>query len=236
AASAALYFGTRGDSGFQEEMLYKVVFAEILPSSPDPRGDLAVLGLDPAALRYVGTTPKAPNSPFRNPEVRASLFPRLSYRSLLRLYERRPARAAAELVRKAPAGLELRADFGNFEKEAGFRPGARSAAYSAWTRFRLLGRNRAALFLGLFFGANLLLAALLRIPASARVGLVALLATGALAYAVCTLASSPIDMSRKLYVFHAITDLLIAVDVALVGRALATRRLTAAGNGSSARL
>jgi hypothetical protein len=46
---------------------------------------------------------------------------------------------------------------------------------------------------------------------------------GALAFAVCTLSSAHIDLSRKLYVFHAITDLMIVLDLALAGRAVAAR-------------
>ena len=224
AAAGALYRGTSGDGGFQQDMLYKIVFYQILPHSPDPAGDLRRLGLDPALAQYSGTTTKGPDSPYQNPAVRAAIFPKLGYRTLLRLYLARPARAVAELRRGSPAGLELRADFGNFEKSAGFRPGARSVAYSAWTTLRLRGAVAAALVLALFFAANVVLAAFGRIPAGGRASLAALVAMGVLAYVVCTLFSAHIDLSRKLYVFHAVTDLLIVVDIGLAGRAIAARR------------
>ena len=224
AAAGALFLGTRGDRGFQEDMLYKVVFYEMLPRSPDPAGDLRALGLDPAGVRYSGTTTKGADSPFQDPGVRASLFPKLGYGRLFRFYLARPARAAAALLRGAPAGLELRAEFGNFEESAGYPPGARSAAYSAWTRLRLLGSGAAALVLGLFFGANALVAALGRFPAAARASLAVLVAAGVLAFAVCTLTSAHIDLSRKLYVFHAVTDLLVAIDLALAVGAVAAWR------------
>ena len=223
-AAAALYKGTSGEGGFQQGMLYKMVFYEILPRSPDRAGDLRALGLDPALARYSGTTTTGPGSPFRDPRLHASIFPRLGQRALLRLYARRPARAVAELVRGAPAGLELRAEFGNFEKSAGFAPGARSAAYSAWTKLRLLGTRAAAPLLVLFFGGNALLAISGRVPPAARAALLMLVTMGTVAFLVCTLLSAHIDLSRKLYVFHAITDLLIAMDLALAGRALAARR------------
>jgi hypothetical protein len=226
-AAGALYKGTSGDGGFQQQMLYKIVFYEILPRSPDRAGDLRAMGLDPAAARYSGTTAKGPGSPFNDPRVHASLFPKLGYRALLRFYLRRPARAAAELIRGAPAGLELRAEFGNFEKSAGFRPGARSTAYSGWTRIRLLGTGAAALLLAAFFGANALLAIAGRFPLPARASLATLVAMGTLAFAICTLSSAHVELSRKLYVFHAITDLLIVIDLALAGRAVAARRATA---------
>jgi hypothetical protein len=207
-AAGGLYRGTSADGGFQQQMLYKIVFSEILPRSPDPAGDLRAMGLDPAAARYSGTTSKGPHSPFQDPRVHASLFPKLGYRALLRLYFERPARAAAELVRGAPAGLELRAEFGNFEKSAGFRPGARSAAYSGWTKIRVLALAG-------------------RLPSPVRASLATLVAMGVLAFAVCTLMASHIELSRKLYLFHAITDLLIGIDLALAGRAVAARRATA---------
>ena len=219
--AGALYAGTRGDGGFQQQMLYKTVFYEILPRSPDPAGDLRVLGLDPAAVRYSGTTTAGPDSPFRDPRVHASLFPKLGYRALLRLYVRRPARAVAELVRGALPGLDLRAEFGNFEKSAGFRPGARCAAYSAWTKVRLRAAGSAALVLGLFFGVNALLAVAGRIPPAARAALAALAATGAIAFVICNLSAAHLEISRKLYVFHAITDLMIVIDLALAGRVVA---------------
>jgi len=225
-AAGALFFGTRGDRGFQEDMLYKVVFYEMLPRSPDPAGDLRALGLDPADVRYSGTTTRGAGSPFQDRGVRASLFPKLGYGTLFRFYLARPARAAAALLRGAPAGLELRADFGNFEKSAGHPPGARCAAYSAWTKLRLVGAGAAAIVLGLFFGANALAAAIGRFPATARVSLAVLVASGALAFAVCTLTSAHIDLSRKLYAFHAITDLMIVVDLELVVAALGAGRRT----------
>jgi hypothetical protein len=223
-AAGALYAGTKGDGGFQQQMLYKIVFYEILPRSPDPAGDLRALGLDPAARRYSGTTSTGPDSPFRDPRVHASLFPKLGYRALLRLYVRRPARAAAELVRGAVPGLELRSEFGNFEKNAGFRPGAQCSAYSAWTKLRLGAAGSAALVLGLFFGAHALLAVAGRIPLAARASLAALIATGAIAFVICTLSSAHLEISRKLYIFHAITDLMIVVDLALAGRVVAAHR------------
>jgi hypothetical protein len=222
AASGALFVGTRG--GFQQGALYKLVFFEILPRSTDPAADLRALGLDPAAARYSGTTNYGESSPFRDPLVRGSLFPKLGYRALSRFYLTHPARVADELLRGAPAGMNLCASYGNFAKSAGLAPGAQSGAYRAWTKLRLLGVGSAPLVLGLIYGANLLLSLAGRVPAAARVSLATLVAMGALAFAVCTLFSAQIDLPRKLYVFHAITDLLLVADLALAGRAAAALR------------
>ena len=45
-----------------------------------------------------------------------------------------------------------------------------------------------------------------------------------LALAVCTLAQAPIDLSRQLYAYHALCDLLLIADVGWIAQALATRR------------
>jgi hypothetical protein len=73
------------------------------------------------------------------------------------------------------------------------------------------------------FAGNAALAAFGRLPAAARAGIGALVLSGGVAYGVCALASAHIEIVRKLYVFHAITDVLIAADLAAAGAALARR-------------
>ena len=75
--------------------------------------------------------------------------------------------------------------------------------------------GHAALVLGLFYGANFLLAAAGRFPRSVRAALAVLVAMGAAAFAVSSLVSAHLDIVRKLYVFHAITDLLVVADLVL---------------------
>jgi hypothetical protein len=53
-----------------------------------------------------------------------------------------------------------------------------------------------------------------------------------LALAVCTLAQAPIDLSRQLYAYHALCDLLIIADAAWLAEALGSgraRRLASVG-------
>jgi hypothetical protein len=222
AVGAALVAATR--SGFQQGALYKLVFFELLPRSPDPAGDLRALGLPPEDIRYSGTTNYERDSPFRDPAVRERLFSRISYPSLARFYATHPNRAARELALGVRAAWDLRAGFGNFEKSAGFKPRAHSAAYSAWRRWRLRAIPFGGLLLVVLFGGNAILALSAPLPSAARAAIGALVAGGILAYGVCTLASAHIDLARKLYVFHAVTDLLIAADVALAAAAVTARR------------
>jgi hypothetical protein len=201
-----------------------MVFFELLPDSPDPAADLRALGLPPADVRFAGTTNYSADSPYRNEAIRSRIFSSLSYPALLRFYATRPARATRELTRDAAAGWQLQAGFGNFEKSAGFAPGARSAAYSAWTRARRRALPAAAVLLVVLFGGNALLAAFGILPPAARAGILTLLASGVIAWGVCTLASAHIELVRKLYVFHAITDLLIAADLTTAAAAAVSRR------------
>ena len=211
---------TRGR--FRDGALYKMVFFELLPDSPDPAGDLRALGLPAGYVRFAGTTNYPADSPFHDPSVRSRISS-LGYPALLRFYATHPARAARELARGARAGLNLPARLGNFEKSAGFRPGARSAAYSAWTRLRRLAFPAAGLLLVAVFAGNAVLAAFSRLPDVARAGIGALVLAGIFAYGVCTLASAHLELVRKLYVFHAITDVLLAGDLAAAAAAAAKR-------------
>ncbi|HWC65160.1 MAG TPA: hypothetical protein VG777_03685, partial [Thermoanaerobaculia bacterium] len=222
AAGAALAARTHGR--FREGALYKMVFYEILPASPDPGGDLRVLGLPPSDRVFEGTTTYSRDSPFHDPAVRARLSSSLGYGALLRLYATRPERALRELSRGARPGWELRPrGFGNFEKAAGFAPGARTRAYSAWTRLRRLAFPAAGFLLVAIFAVNGALAAVDRLPPAARAGLGTLVVGGVLAYGLCTLASAHIEIVRKLYAFHAITDVLIAADLAIAATAAVRR-------------
>ena len=44
-----------------------------------------------------------------------------------------------------------------------------------------------------------------------------------LAFAVCSLAQTPADLSRQLYAYHALCDLLLIADVGWIAQALAGR-------------
>ncbi len=220
AGGAAIVRGTR--DSFQEGALYKMVFFELLPDSPDAAGDVRALGLPAGDVRFAGTTNYPPDSPFRDPAVRARIAS-IGYGGLLRFYAAHPARVRRELARDARAGWELPSRFGNFEKSAGFRPGARSAAYTAWTRLRRRAFPAAGALLLVLFAGNAAFAAFGRLPAAARAGIGTLVLSGGLAYGVCTLASAHLEIVRKLYVFHAITDVLIAGDLAAAAAVVANR-------------
>ncbi|HET7451101.1 MAG TPA: hypothetical protein VFL12_00025, partial [Thermoanaerobaculia bacterium] len=220
AAAAVLALGAVGLAArthhlYREGALYKMVFYEILPASPDPDGDLRLLGLPAADRAFAGTTTYRSDSPFQDPATRAGIFSSLGYGPLLRLYAARPARALRELSGAARAGWELRPGFGNFPKAAGFPPGARSSAYSAWSRIRRIALPAAGFLLLLVFAGNAAVAALGRLPDAARAGIATLVALGVFGYGLCALASAHIEIVRKLYVFHAVTDVLIATDLAV---------------------
>ena len=57
-----------------------------------------------------------------------------------------------------------------------------------------------------------------------REGVLLLVAMASLAFAVCALAQAPPDLSRALYSYHALCDLLLVADVGWIVQALADRR------------
>jgi len=57
-----------------------------------------------------------------------------------------------------------------------------------------------------------------------REGLVLMVLMATLAFAVCALAQAPPDLSRALYSYHALCDLLLIADAGWIAEALAARR------------
>src|SRR4029434_1231469 len=88
--------------------LFRHVFADLLPNSPDPAADLVELGLDADLLRYNGTNAYQPGAPLGDPDFDARFFQRFDFASLVRFYMRHPARLADRLKRGAPSAFRQR--------------------------------------------------------------------------------------------------------------------------------
>ena len=212
---------------------YHKVFMELLPNSPDPAGDLADLGLDPAWVSAAGKIAYAPTSPYADPAFRAAFLERFSYARLVRFYLTHPQRLASTISRGGAQALRLRHPrFGNLEHREGVAPGAKARSFAAWSdaRMRLPGHPLA--WLVPFFALNAAVALATRRRATAegrraREGIVLLVAMATAAFLVCVLANAHGDLPRHFYVFHALCDLLVAADAVWIVQALTARRPSA---------
>src|SRR5262249_8048023 len=124
----------------------------------------------------------------------------------------------------------LRPDFGNFERSPEHPRTELATRFSAWSRLRgTLGAHPAFWAIALLGGS---LAAALATHRRAglrgklfREAVVLLVTMAALAFAVCALAQAPPDLSRALFAYHAICDLVIVADAGWIAQTLATRRV-----------
>jgi hypothetical protein len=163
------------------------------------------------------------------PAFRKAFFERFGYGDLLRFYATHPQRLFERLRRAGRRAFALRpGNLGNFDQASGLPAGARSRRFDAWSGARAsLGR------VGLFWIVALLgvnLAAAVRAGAKPgrrsllRDGLIALCAMAALEFFVCSMADYLDDVSRHLYVFQAMFDLLLIIDAAWFAQILYGRR------------
>jgi hypothetical protein len=232
AALAALY-GLGTARIMNRYYPYVSVFNELLPYSPDPRRDLAELGVDPALVRYSGVGPFTPATPVDDPAFRAAFTERVSLGALLLFHARHPVRAWAAFERCAPLALTLRpSGLGNYEQQAGHPPFARSRTFSAWSRLRTrLAPKTAAGLLGLLAlcaaGAMLWRA---RTPGpGARLlaeGILLLAAMAAAEYALVALTAGLTDTAKHMFLFSLLFDMTLVATAVVVAFRLGPRAAT----------
>jgi hypothetical protein len=115
--------------------LYNAVFRELLVGSPDPRGDLAALGLEPELDRYVGLSGFNPDAPIVDAGFRRNFYGRIGYGRLAKFYAARPKRIWRALERSASHAFEIRPRrLGNYPKETGKPAGAVNWSFALWSR------------------------------------------------------------------------------------------------------
>ena len=234
----SVWYGRHTPYTLREAAMYQVVFAELLAHSASPAADAAELTLDPDWLRYVDSNAFAPDSPLLDPGFRVRFLHQVGYRKVLRFYLRHPGRLVDRFERAATQAWSMRPHFGNFEKSAE-RPSLTLATqFSLWSRMRgRLGKHAIA-WIALLLGGNLAaaLATLRRATPRGRLfreGVILMTLMAGLALAVCTLAQAPIDLSRQLYAYHALCDLLLIADAGWVAQAAAERSQATVSEGLS---
>ncbi len=115
--------------------LYNAVFRELLVESPDPRRDLAELGLPPELDRLVGSSGFSRNAPIADPGFQRVFFRRVGYGKLARFYATRPRRLWRAFERTAIHALEMRPlGTGNYARETGKPEGSLNESFAVWSR------------------------------------------------------------------------------------------------------
>ncbi len=222
----SVWYGRRTPYTLREAMVYQIVFDELLAHSPAPAADARELGLDPDWVRFTGANPYARDSPLLEPAFRRELLHRVGYRKIVWFYLRHTSRLLARVERASRDAWSLRPTYGNFEKSAEHPQTARAVRFSAWSRARGALGAVPLLSMATLLGVNAFAAAATHRRATARgrffrEGVLLLVAMAALAFAVCALAQAPPDLSRALYAYHALCDLLLVADAGWIAETIA---------------
>jgi hypothetical protein len=115
---------------------YDQVFMAILPESKTPAQDAQALGLTPDWLKYSGTGAWTQGTALYEAVKSGVIGKTITHGSIARFYLLRPARIWRHAKRVLPVAFSLRPDTcGNFERSAGFAPGAKSQTFDAWSGF-----------------------------------------------------------------------------------------------------
>jgi len=115
---------------------YDQVFMAILPESKDPARDAQALGLPPDWVKYSGTGAWTQGTNLYEAVKSGLIGKRITHATIARFYLLRPARIWRHAKRVLPVAFSLRPDTcGNFERSAGFPPGAQSQTFDAWSGF-----------------------------------------------------------------------------------------------------
>lgn len=224
----SVWYGRHTPYTLREATLFQLVFDDLLVHSPGPAADAAELRLDPGWLAYVGTNPFAADSPLLGSEFRIRFLQRIGHRQIVAFYLRHPGRFVDRVARASRQAWSLRPGFGNFERSAGHPPGALASRFSLWSRLRGRLGEHPLPAIAAVLGGNLVAALATWRRASRRgrlfrEGVVTIVLMAGLAFAVCAFAQAPPDLSRSLYAYHALVDLLLVADAAWIAEALGRR-------------
>ena len=224
----SVWYGRHTPYTLREATLFQFVFDDLLVYSPAPAADAAELRLEPEWLAYVGTNPFATDSPLLGSGFRIRFLQRVGHRQIVMFYLRHPERFAERVARASRQAWSLRPSFGNFERSAGNPPGALATRFSLWSRLRGRLAEHSLPAIAAVLGGNLVavLATWRRASRRGRLfreGVVTIVLMAGLAFAVCAFAQAPTDLSRSLYAYHALVDLLLVADAAWVAEGLGRR-------------
>ena len=213
-ATALLVFARGNPVGVRENAMQVSVFYALLGDSPDPRADLAELGLPPKLAGLAGLHPWSVEMPPReDPRFRRQFFGRMTTGRLLGFYARHPRRLWGVVDRVVARGaFHSRPPLGNYEQATGRPPLAQSPAFAWWGRLRgrLAPRSLAGALsvFGLLLAGSGVLYARQGREGRLRIELLwAIAAVGLGQLLVVALAAGAIDAVKHMFLFKATVDL-----------------------------
>lgn len=192
------------------------VFYTILADSPDPRGDLAELGLPADLVRFRGVPAFAEGIPIEQ------VTEGLGYGDVVRFYARHPLRLVRIAHRCAGSAFAWRDPrIGNFTRDSGRPAGTLARAFSGWSQVEGLVLPRSLLFLVLFLGGVLAMALLeawragAATPAGGTAWMLAGLALAAgMQFGACVVGDGYYDLVKHLYLFQLLFDACLVATLA----------------------
>ncbi len=213
---------------FRSPILWDTIFYSILKESPSPERDLEQLGLDPGLARYAGVPAWAGDVETPHPEAGE----RTGFGAIGLFYLRHPGRFLGISERCARQTFAWRdPQLGNFTKDAGHPPGARSREFAGWSDLEGMALPKSLGFLVPFFGLFLAGCAWqvrkhgLRGPAGATAAFCAVIAvTAILEFMICVFAEGTKDIIKHLHLFQVLFDACLVAGLAWgadrIGKAL----------------
>ncbi len=198
----------------QRIYLFNAVFRELLPNSPDPRRDLAELGLPREFSRLIGIWGFGPEAPVADDGFQR-VFGHVRYGTLAAFYAARPARLWSALERGAGQAFEMRPfRLGNYARETGEPPGSQNWNFSAWSQTKVrLAPGRLG-FVIAYFLVSLIVCLHLRLkgrtPAVRAAGeiWIALVLVATFQFAVASVMTGA-ESRRSFFLFNAAFDLTV---------------------------
>ena len=196
--------------------LYSLIFSRLAPHSSEPIEMLQEVGLDHADMQYVHTNAYTPGAPIYTALWAEDFLRRTSFSDVILYYLRHPSVPLSEMndeLRTSAPVIRPR-DMPNFREEDGIPPGTMDRRFSLWSSARSFALRIFPYHVILFYlapWAAVFLAWKYRqermrwplIPLA-----LILTGAGALEFAMATLTDA-LDVARHLFLFHAVTDLLI---------------------------
>lgn len=200
---------------------YDQVFMAILPESKTPEQDAQALGLTPDWLKYSGTGAWTQGTNLYEAVKSGVIGKTITHGSIARFYLLRPARIWRHAKRVLPVAFSLRPDTcGNFERSAGFPPGAKSQTFDAWSGFHEHGLEACGklILIALLVCPVICVAAWLRAAREARrsiefFGLLCICCLLSFGIAIC---GDAWDNVKHLFLFNLLLDTWMVAGIAIL--------------------